>query len=172
MPFGDLFRVYGIPDHAWLDNGRGFAAKCITGGTPNRFRFKVKPEEPSGILTALGIDIREACRAAMEAEGYSQADVSRLAGIAYGTLLAGPIDVVPLAPLDAVLLLTVAGHRLATEEILMEALWPDPDDMPDYWADQIKVRVCALRKSLKQVGAAEEIINEWGRGFYLRRANK
>lgn len=31
------------------------------------------------------VEIREACRAAMEAEGYSQADVSRLAGIAYGT---------------------------------------------------------------------------------------
>ena len=89
-----------------------------------------------------------------------------------GWILAGPKDVVPLAPLEAVLLLTVAGHRLATEEILMEALWPDPDDMPDYWADQINVRVCALRKSLKQVGAAEEIINEWGRGFYLRRAAK
>ncbi|WP_339860453.1 transposase domain-containing protein [Thalassospira alkalitolerans] len=57
LAFGDLFREYGIPDHAWLDNGRGFAAKCITGGTPNRFRFKVKPEEPSGILTALGVDI-------------------------------------------------------------------------------------------------------------------
>ena len=57
LAFGDLFREYGIPDHAWLDNGRGFAAKCISGGTPNRFRFKVKPEEPSGILTALGINI-------------------------------------------------------------------------------------------------------------------
>lgn len=57
LAFSDLFRFYGIPDHAWLDNGRGFAAKCISGGTPNRFRFKVKPEEPSGILTALGINI-------------------------------------------------------------------------------------------------------------------
>tara|TARA_R110001583_G_scaffold32107_9_gene110085 strand:+ start:1455 stop:3407 length:1953 start_codon:yes stop_codon:yes gene_type:complete len=57
LAFGDLFRDYGIPDHCWLDNGRGFAAKCITGGTPNRFRFKVKPEEPSGILTALGVNI-------------------------------------------------------------------------------------------------------------------
>jgi transposase InsO family protein len=57
LAFGDLFRDYGIPDHCWLDNGRGFAAKCITGGTPNRYRFKVKPEEPSGILTALGIGI-------------------------------------------------------------------------------------------------------------------
>lgn len=57
LAFGDVFRNYGIPDHAWLDNGRGFASKWITGGTPNRYRFKVKPEEPSGILTALGVEV-------------------------------------------------------------------------------------------------------------------
>jgi len=57
LAFGDVFRDYGIPDRVWLDNGRGFASKWITGGTPNRFRFKVKPEDPVGVLTALGIQI-------------------------------------------------------------------------------------------------------------------
>lgn len=57
LAFGDVFRKYGIPDHVWLDNGRGFASKWITGGTPNRYRFKVKPEEPAGILTDLGVQV-------------------------------------------------------------------------------------------------------------------
>lgn len=54
----DVFERYGVFDYIWLDNGRGFAAKCISGGTSTRFRFKHKPEEPVGILTALGIEIR------------------------------------------------------------------------------------------------------------------
>jgi len=57
LAFGDVFRNFGIPDRVWLDNGRGFASKWITGGTPNRFRFKVKPEDPVGVLTALGVKI-------------------------------------------------------------------------------------------------------------------
>lgn len=55
--FRDVFERYGIPDKVWMDNGRGFAAKCISGGTPNRYRFKVKADEPSGILTQLGVQI-------------------------------------------------------------------------------------------------------------------
>lgn len=55
LAFADLFRNYGIPKEAVLDNGRAFASKWITGGALTRFRFKVKPEEPTGLLTALGI---------------------------------------------------------------------------------------------------------------------
>jgi hypothetical protein len=36
---------------------RTFASKWLTGGTPNRFRFKVKEEDPAGIMTLLGITI-------------------------------------------------------------------------------------------------------------------
>lgn len=57
LAFGDVVQRFGVPDLAWLDNGRGFASKWITGGQPNRYRFKVKPEEPSGILTQLGVDV-------------------------------------------------------------------------------------------------------------------
>ena len=58
LAFGDLFRDHGIPDLVWLDNGRGFASKWITGGTRTRFRFKVKPSDPVGVLTAAGCDVR------------------------------------------------------------------------------------------------------------------
>lgn len=57
LAFADVFENFGIPDKAWLDNGRAFASKYLTGGTPNRFRFKVKDEEPVGVLTALGVEI-------------------------------------------------------------------------------------------------------------------
>lgn len=46
-----------IPEAALLDNGRGFASKLLTGGQPNRYRFKVKEEEVPGILTHMGIDV-------------------------------------------------------------------------------------------------------------------
>lgn len=57
LAFGDAFRQYGICDAVWLDNGRAFASKSVSGGTPNRFRFKVKPEDPIGMLTAFGVKI-------------------------------------------------------------------------------------------------------------------
>jgi hypothetical protein len=47
LVFASLFEVWGIPVHCVLDNGRGFASKWITGGTANRFRFKVKDSDPS-----------------------------------------------------------------------------------------------------------------------------
>lgn len=57
LAFADLVEGYGIPDHAWLDNGRNFAAKWMTGGIANRYRFKVREEEPVGILTQLGVEV-------------------------------------------------------------------------------------------------------------------
>ncbi len=53
LALADLVRNYGIPKMAYLDNGRAFASKWMTGGTPNRYRFKVKEEDPEGVLTTL-----------------------------------------------------------------------------------------------------------------------
>lgn len=55
LAFADLFRQWGIPQAVLLDNGRAFASKWITGGAATRFRFKVRADEPLGLLTALGI---------------------------------------------------------------------------------------------------------------------
>lgn len=57
LALADLIEVYGIPSAAWMDNGRNFASKWLTGGTPNRYRFKVREEEPVGILTGLGVEV-------------------------------------------------------------------------------------------------------------------
>jgi putative transposase len=57
LAIGDMIERWGIPDHVLVDNGREFAAKLITGGVPTRFRFKVKVEDISGLLTTLGCKI-------------------------------------------------------------------------------------------------------------------
>lgn len=57
LSFGDMVDCYGVPADAFLDNGRGFASKWMTGGTPTRYRFKIKEEEPTGIMTTLNVKI-------------------------------------------------------------------------------------------------------------------
>lgn len=56
LVFADLFEKYGLPRKAFLDNGRAFASKWITGGAKTRFRFKITEDEPTGLLPGLGID--------------------------------------------------------------------------------------------------------------------
>lgn len=53
LSFGDMLRQYGVPGGVYLDNGRAYASKWMTGGTPNRYRFKVKEEDPIGLITGL-----------------------------------------------------------------------------------------------------------------------
>lgn len=57
LVFADLFAKWGIPKALLADNGRAFASKWLTGGAKTRFRFKVRDEDPTGLLTALGIHI-------------------------------------------------------------------------------------------------------------------
>lgn len=55
LVFADLFRKWGIPEYVLSDNGRAFASKGLTGGAKTRFRFKIRDEDPTGILISLGI---------------------------------------------------------------------------------------------------------------------
>lgn len=57
LAFGDLVEQYGIPAHATIDNTRAAANKWLTGRTPNRYRFKVKEDDPAGLLTKLGVEV-------------------------------------------------------------------------------------------------------------------
>lgn len=56
LVIGDMVEAHGIPDKIYLDNGRAFASKWITGGAKNRFRFKIREEEPKGLVVSLGIE--------------------------------------------------------------------------------------------------------------------
>lgn len=57
LAFGDLVETWGIPERVVLDNGRNFASKWLTGGVANRYRFKVKADEPHGVMTTMGVQI-------------------------------------------------------------------------------------------------------------------
>ncbi len=53
LAWHDTVKRYDIAGAVYLDNGRGFAGKCISGGAPTRFRFKVLKEDPMGAITLL-----------------------------------------------------------------------------------------------------------------------
>lgn len=55
--FGDMIEDFGIPQHCLFDNGREFANKWLTAGTKTRFRFKVREDDPLGVLPLLGIEV-------------------------------------------------------------------------------------------------------------------
>lgn len=55
LAFGDMVEKYGVPEDAYLDNGREFANKWMTGGAATRFRFKILDDDPLGIFALMGI---------------------------------------------------------------------------------------------------------------------
>lgn len=57
LSLSDVIENFGIPKHITIDNTRAAANKWLTGGVPNRYRFKVKPDEPLGIIPMLGIQL-------------------------------------------------------------------------------------------------------------------
>ncbi|MCS4503860.1 Mu transposase C-terminal domain-containing protein [Arhodomonas aquaeolei] len=57
LALGDVIERYGIPEHATIDNTRAAANKWMTGGVANRYRFKVRDEDPLGLMPQLGIDV-------------------------------------------------------------------------------------------------------------------
>lgn len=57
MVFAHVFHTYGIPRLCFFDNGRAFASKWLTGGTPNRYRFKVREDDQVGLLTQMGVEV-------------------------------------------------------------------------------------------------------------------
>lgn len=58
MAFAQMLREFGIPQVCYLDNSRTFASKALTAGAETRYRGKVDPEEPAGLLVSLGIEVR------------------------------------------------------------------------------------------------------------------
>jgi putative transposase len=57
LAFGDMVEKYGIPDHVFVDNTLAAANKTMSGGVKRRFRFKVRDEEPLGILPSLDVKV-------------------------------------------------------------------------------------------------------------------
>jgi len=57
MSLMDVCEKFGIPREITIDNTRAAANKWMTGGVPNRYRFKVKADDPIGIIPTLGIKL-------------------------------------------------------------------------------------------------------------------
>lgn len=53
----DVFDQYGIPEGIYFDNGHAFANKWLTGRTVTRFRFKIRDEDPVGLIELVGSSI-------------------------------------------------------------------------------------------------------------------
>ena len=53
----DVVSRYGIPKKLTIDNTRAAANKWMTGGVKNRYRFKIKEDDPMGIIPLLGIEL-------------------------------------------------------------------------------------------------------------------
>lgn len=57
LSLSDVIERYGIPKELTIDNTMAAANKWTTGGVPNRYRFKVKEDDPIGIIPMLGINL-------------------------------------------------------------------------------------------------------------------
>ena len=63
------------------------------------------------------------------------------------------------------LLVALMFSEVLTNDEIMEILWPHPDDMPDQWANVIRVEIARLRKFLKPDGIKIKV--HFGLGYRL-----
>ena len=73
-----------------------------------------------------------------------------------------------LSPQEAQLLYAVMARPLVTWDLASEVMWPDPDDMPDFWLDTLRSVACRLNRRLR--GHGWRVRREWGIGWRLERA--
>lgn len=55
LALGDVIEQYGIPEHVTIDNTRAAANKWLTAGVKTRYRFKVKEDDPIGLIPQMGM---------------------------------------------------------------------------------------------------------------------
>jgi hypothetical protein len=58
LAFLDAVERYGFPEIVWSDNTMAAAAKENTGGSRFRHRFSVRDDDPVGLFTQFGVDLR------------------------------------------------------------------------------------------------------------------
>lgn len=89
LTIGDMVEAWGIPDHCWFDNGRENASKWISGGAKNRYRFKVRDEDPLGLLPQLGVEVHWTTPYSGQSKPIERGFRDFAQGIAKHPLLAG-----------------------------------------------------------------------------------
>ncbi|MEQ9865031.1 transposase domain-containing protein [Pectobacterium aroidearum] len=113
LSLSDMIERYGIPRQLTIDNTMAAANKWTTGGVPNRYRFKVKEDDPKGIIPLLGIELH--WTSVMFGRGHGQAKPIERA-FSHGGL-GETVDKHPL----------LAGAHTG----------PNPMDKPDNYGDRI-----------------------------------
>lgn len=58
LAFGELVEQFGIPQIAYIDNTTAAANKWLTAGVRNRYRWKIRDDDPIGIMPQMGVDVR------------------------------------------------------------------------------------------------------------------
>ncbi|MDE4175775.1 transposase domain-containing protein [Phaeobacter sp. PT47_59] len=78
--FGEMVDNWGIPKRCLFDNGHEFANKWMTAGAPTRFRFKIREDDPVGVLPLLGIKMHWANLASGQSKPIERGfgDVARI----------------------------------------------------------------------------------------------
>ncbi|KIC09962.1 hypothetical protein RA19_12365, partial [Leisingera sp. ANG-M1] len=78
--FGEMVDNWGIPKRCLFDNGLEFANKWMTAGAPTRFRFKIREDDPIGVLPLLGIKIHWASLASGQSKPIERSfgDVAKI----------------------------------------------------------------------------------------------
>jgi len=51
-----------------------------------------------------------------------------------------------------ILLMAVLHHNNVTIDEIVDGLWENPDDQPDFWLEAIRVSICRLRRKLRTFG--------------------
>ncbi|ATA26613.1 DDE endonuclease [Brenneria goodwinii] len=113
LSLSDMIERYGIPRQLTIDNTMAAANKWTTGGVPNRYRFKVKDDDPKGIIPLLGIELH--WTSVMFGRGHGQAKPVERA-FSHGGL-GEAVDKHPL----------LAGAHTG----------PNPMDKPDNYGDRV-----------------------------------
>lgn len=67
---------------------------------------------------------------------------------------------------QADLVMEAMCHRIVTTERVVELIWPDPDNEPDFWLEGLKTRVWRLRYITRRFGF--EVIGTPWHGYSLR----
>lgn len=71
LALGDVIEHWGIPEHITIDNTRAAANKWLTAGVKTRYRFKVKEDDPLGLIPML--DIKLHWTSVHKGKGHGQA---------------------------------------------------------------------------------------------------
>lgn len=117
LAFGDLVERYGIPEHVWLDNTRAAANKTMTGGIPNRYRFKVLAEEIMGYFPRVSTEVHWTQPGHGQSKTIERAWRDMRDGVEKHPALAGAYSkagAIPIAKVREIIASEIAAHNART----------------------------------------------------------